>query len=273
MKIVQSAWIFDVDGVITNPQEKKITEPKILKEIVKRLEKEELVAINTGRTITWVKDKVLNLLIEIIKDKKLLQNLLIVGEKGGTWAEFDRQNNLIENKDKNISVPDNLKNEVRNLINDKYSDCMFYDEPKLTMISVEMKDGYVLEDYQRKQPALLTEFITLLKDENLENKFKIDPTTLSVDIENIFVGKHFAVKRILEWINKKGFKPQKYITFGDSFSSDLPMAQEINSQGLPVEFVYVGEEKIDTSKYPFPIIISQNKFEKGTLEFLKSPHI
>lgn len=270
MKIVKAAWIFDVDGVITNPQEKKITQPEILHEIVKRLERKELVAINTGRTIAWVKDKVLNLLIKIIKEKKLLLNLLIVGEKGGTWAEFNEQNNLIENIDNKISVPGSLKDIVRNLINDRYSASMFYDEPKSTMISVEMKDGYPLDDYQKKQPALLAQFKALLKSKNLENEFKIDPTTIATDIENKFVGKNFAVKRIIKWIKNKGINPQKYITFGDSFSSDLPMAQEIYSQGFPVEFVYVGEESIDVSKYSFPIIITQNKFEKGTLEFLKS---
>lgn len=27
---VDTAWIFDVDGVITNPREKRVTEPEIL---------------------------------------------------------------------------------------------------------------------------------------------------------------------------------------------------------------------------------------------------
>lgn len=270
MKIPKTAWIFDVDGVITNPQEKKITEPEILDEIVKRLEGGEFVALNTGRSIEWVKDRVLNPLIKIVKDRSLLQNLLAVGEKGGTWAEFNELGNLIEKKDDGISVPDNLKNDIRNLISNKYSESMFYDESKLTMISTEMKDGYPLENYKKKQEALLAELKTLLANKNLSGKFKIDPTTIATDIENIFVGKNFSIKRIVEWVKKKGIKPQMYITFGDSFRSDIPMAQEIHSQGLPVEFVYVGKEDIDTSKYPFPIKITQNKFEKGTLEFLKT---
>lgn len=270
MKTVKTAWVFDVDGVITNPQEKKITQPEILDEIIKRLEREEFVALNTGRSIEWVRDRVLNPLIEKVKDKKILENLLVVGEKGGTWAEFNNQGNLIENKDDDISVPDILKNEIKDLIDNKYSDSMFYDESKLTMISTEMKDGHSLEDYKEKQKMFSTELQTLLTDKNLGNKFKVDPTTIATDIENKFVGKHFAVRRIIEWIKRKGINPQKYVTFGDSFRSDIPMAQEINSQQLPVEFVYVGEKNIDISKYSFPIKITQNKFEKGTLEFLKS---
>lgn len=30
MKSPKSAWLFDVDGVITHPEEKRITEPQIL---------------------------------------------------------------------------------------------------------------------------------------------------------------------------------------------------------------------------------------------------
>lgn len=262
--------IFDVDGVITNPQEKKITEPEILDEIIKRLTNGEPVALNTGRSLSWMIEKVINPLMKKIEDKAILKNFFAVGEKGGTWAEFDDQNNLIEKKDDGISVPDNLKNDISNLISNKYSDSMFYDESKLTMVSTEMKDGHSLEDYKKKQIALTAEFKTLLAKINLDGRFKIDPTTIATDIENIFVGKNFSVKRIVEWVKKKGVKPQMYVTFGDSFRSDIPMAQELNSQNLPVEFVYVGEEKIDTSKYPFSIRVTQSKYGKGSLEFLKS---
>ncbi|MDZ4227793.1 MAG: hypothetical protein U1E54_00965, partial [Candidatus Levybacteria bacterium] len=71
-------------------------------------------------------------------------------------------------------------------------------------------------------------------------------------------------------VKKKGIKPQGYMAFGDSFRSDIPMAEELHAQRFPVEFIYVGEEKIDASKYPFPIRLTKNKYGKGTLEFLKS---
>lgn len=261
-------WIFDGDGVITNPQEKRITEPEILDQIINRLEKGEPVALNTGRSIEWVKKHVLNPLLKKIQDKKFLRYFLIVGEKGGTWAEFDHQGNLIENKDDAISVPKDIQNEVRNLINSEYSDSMFFDESKLTMVSTEMKDGYSLDDYKSKQKNLFEQFQELLIRKNVTDKFKVDPTTIAVDIENKFVGKNFAVKKIIEWVKRKGIETQRYISFGDSFSSDIPMAEEINSQNLPVEFIYVGKENINISAFPFMIHQTKAKFEKGTLEFL-----
>ena len=270
MKVVDHMLIMDVDGVITNPQEKRITEPEILDQIAKRLEKGEPVALNTGRSIEWMKDRVLSPLAQIVKDKKMLTNFLAVGEKGGTWAEFDEQGNIIESKDDRISIPDNLKDDVRNIINTTYSDTMFFDESKLTMISTEMKDGYPIKDYEEKQRILADQLRTLLLDKGLESKFKADPTTIAIDIENIHVGKHFAVKRIIEWVKNKRISPKRYITFGDAFKSDVPMAQEIHSQGFPVEFVYVGEENVQTSDYPFTINQPIARFENGTLEYLKS---
>ena len=269
-RTVDTAWVFDVDGVITDPQEKKVKVPGILDQIARKLEKGEPVALNTGRSVEWMKERVINPLAERIKDKKALQNFLAVGEKGGTWAEFDEDGNLLEKKDDNISVPDDLRNKVRDLINSDYSDSMFVDESKLTMISTEMKDGYSLEKYKNKQQDLIPQLKTLLQRRNISDKFKVDPTTIAVDVENKFVGKHFAVKRIIEWVKGRGIKPQMFIAFGDSFRSDVPMAWEIHSQGLPVEFVYVGREHIQTTNYPFSIKRPQAHFDKGTLEFLKT---
>lgn len=270
IKTVDHMLIMDVDGVITNPQEKRITEPEILDQIAKRLEKGEPVALNTGRSVEWLRDRILNPLAQIVKDKKMLTNFLAVAEIGGTWAEFDQDGNIVESKDEGIYVPSNLKDEVRSIINQEYSDTMFFDESKLTMISTEMRDGHPLEDYKKKQEILTGRLKTLLADKGLEDKFKVDPTTIATDIENKHVGKHFAVKRIIEWVKNKGIAPKRYIAFGDSFRSDVPMAEEIHSQGFPVEFVYVGKENIQKSDYPFPINQPIAHFGNGTLEYLKS---
>lgn len=40
--------------------------------------------------------------------------------------------------------------------------------------------------------------------------------------------------RLVESVKRKGIRPQRYIAFGDSFRSDVPMAEEINSQKLPI---------------------------------------
>lgn len=268
-RTVNTVWIFDVDGVITNPSEKRITEPEILDQIVEKLESGEPVALNTGRSLAWIIDRVINPLLGKVKNKKSLQNFFAVGEKGGTWVKFDENRQLQQYRDKSISVPQALQEKVRKMINSELSESMFYDETKETMISTEMKDGYSVEEYTKQQQALNKKLQELIDQEGLAEKLKVDPTTIATDIENKRVGKGFAVKRAIEWLRNKAIKPQLYVTFGDSFSSDISMAQELHSQGLPVELVYVGKENIDSSAFPFTIHQTQAKFEKGTLEFLK----
>jgi hydroxymethylpyrimidine pyrophosphatase-like HAD family hydrolase len=53
------AWLFDVDGVLTNPQEKKIVESKIIEFLIKILSSGELIGLNTGRSLEFVEKEVL----------------------------------------------------------------------------------------------------------------------------------------------------------------------------------------------------------------------
>jgi len=271
MKTVDRMLIFDVDGVITDPQEKKITEPEILSFIVGRLEKGEPVALNTGRSLFWLINQVINPLLKIKRNKKSLQNFFASGEKGAVWLTINENGSIQQYKDSNISTPTFLQNQIRTLIKTKYSKSMFYDESKVgTLISVEMNDGYSIEEYKKEQKTLAKELQKILVENNLEKILKVDSTTIAVDIENKQVGKGFAINRILKWLEEKEIKPQQFITFGDS-SSDIPMAEKLHKMNLKVKLVFVGEEgKLKGKTYPFPVIFTKEVFEKGTLEFLRT---
>lgn len=267
---VEHAWLFDVDGVITNPEQKRVTEPKILDEIAKRLEKGEPVALVTGRSIDFMKDRVISPLKKKIADPNLLQNFLAMGEKGGVWITYENGQPQ-EHIDDHISVPQDLKDQVRGLIEEEFSDLMFYDETKKTMISTEMKDNTSVENYHKRQTELNRKLEELVVSHGLQSKLEVDPTTIATDIQDKNVGKDFAARRVLDWLKQRNIKPQNFITVGDS-RSDLPMAQEIHSQGLAVTFVFVGKEVdrdyIREQSLPFPVSFPQNTYEKGTLEFL-----
>lgn len=51
---VQTAYLFDVDGVITNPTEKKITENSLLTILAEKLQANIPVTLNTGRSNEWM---------------------------------------------------------------------------------------------------------------------------------------------------------------------------------------------------------------------------
>jgi hydroxymethylpyrimidine pyrophosphatase-like HAD family hydrolase len=268
MKTVGQMLIFDVDGVITDPQEKKITQLEIIDEIIKRIEMGEPVALNTGRSIVWLMDRVINPLLNKIKNKIALKKFFASGEKGATWITFDENGEIKYHKDESISVPKSIQVKIRNLINSEFSESMFYDETKKTMISTEMKDGFSVEKYSELQICLNEKIKLLLNKDNFSKRLKVDPTVIATDVENVHVGKGFAIERILKWLDEKKLRPQKFITFGDSLS-DLPMPEKLHEKGKNVEFIFVGKNIIK-KPYPFSITDTKELYEKGTVEALKN---
>lgn len=269
-KTVEHAWLFDVDGVITHPEQKRVTEPQIIGEIIKRLERGEPVALVTGRSVDFMRGKVIDLLKAELQDVSVLQNFLAVGEKGGVMLSFDQSGNEIEQIDESITVPQGMQDEAKELVNKKYSQAVFFDTTKRTMISVEMHDGFSLEEFKKVQPHLDEDLKALVAKYNLQDSLTIDSTTIATDIQNRHVGKHFAAEHVLAWLKEKGSRPVQFIAIGDS-KSDIAMAQEIHHQGFSVVFIYVGKkEDIVNQNIPFPITFTAGQYEKGTLEYLTS---
>lgn len=266
--IVNIAWIFDIDGVVTNPSEKKVNKPQILVHIASKLKNGEPVAFNTGRSSSWLIEHVINPLLEMIDNRRILDNFIAVGEKGGTWIIFDKDGTIKQHKDASISVPESLQQQVKKLIEANYSESMIYDNSKQTMISTEMNNGLSIEEYKKDQNKLTLQLKKLLQENNFLDKLKIDPTTIAVDVENKHVGKGFAIERILDLFKKKGIKPKQFIAFGDS-PSDIAMAEKLHERNLTFTFIFVDDKgHLKGREYPFPIIYTKNRFDKGTLEFL-----
>lgn len=264
---MQACWIFDIDGVITDPVQKKVIEPEIFNEISKRLLRGDIVAFNTGRSISWMKERVLSPLETYIEDKSCFSNFIGVGEKGGAWTVYEGEN-WKDSVDLNISVPKELQNEIRNMITNDFSDSMFYDESKLTMISTEMLDGYDNNLYLQKQKEIARQMLEVLERyKNLD--LKIDPTQIATDIQNSRTGKHLGAKRIENWLVQNGINPEKIFMFGDS-QSDTEMVEELQKRYL-TEFVFVNDQsKLDAGKIKCKTSYTKEKFSRGTLEFLKS---
>lgn len=268
-KRVKHAWIFDVDGVLTHPSEKRVTEPDLLPQLIKRLEVGEPVALNTGRSIDYMIAQVIRSLQAAVTDKKLFKNFLAVGEKGAITLGGADQGELKEWVDTTIAVPTFLQQEVRRIVEEQFSETMFFDTTKRTMISIEMCDGLELKVFQAAQLRLNEILAQLVAKHNLGEKYKLDPSRIATDIENKHVGKALGVRRIVEWLNKKKITPEQFVTFGDS-RSDVPMAEELHRQGLPVEFVFVGgKDLLEGRTFDFPVTYTEGMCEEGTVEFLK----
>ena len=267
MKTVYQMLIFDIDCVISDLKE-KTSNPTILKYIAEELKNGNPIALNTGRSLDWIIKRGVKTLITDSKIKPFIKNLIIVGEKGGSWLTFDENGNPQQHINKSLSVSLNLKEEIGKLAVSKYSESMFLDEGKKTAITVEMNDGYDIEKYKKDQKSLIPEVNLLIKKYHLTDKLFLTPNPIAIDVDTRGVGKHLGLKRILDILKERKIKIQKFITIGDQ-KADFKMAEELHIQGFPIMHVHVGENNMNINR-EFPVKITKNKFEKGTLEFLKS---
>lgn len=269
MKTTDHAWLFDVDGVITHLEKKENTQPKILQQIIRLLEKHDPVVLVTGRSIEWVQNKVVNLLTKKIHDKHILNYFAVIGDKGGSQLLFEN-GNVKKTIDKKLKVPKLLKKDIQKLIEDKFSKWMFLDTNKETMISIEMNDNIDVAEFLQHQNVLNKKLNRLLKKHNQTGKLKLIPVRIATDIQHVHIDKKFATQKVLEWIKLKNLDPKSFIAIGDD-KQDIEMPQHLCEQNLPVTFVFVGDkELLDGKTYPFPIVYTKSLYEKGTLEYLTS---
>jgi hydroxymethylpyrimidine pyrophosphatase-like HAD family hydrolase len=255
------AWLFDVDGVLTNPQEKKIVESKIIEFLIKILSSGELIGLNTGRSLGFVEKEVLEPLQNQITNKEYLNRIFFAGEKGGTWGKF--QNGKIEEFiDDSLKMPEELISDVKEVLS-KYEETTFFDDTKRTMISTEFIKGADFSKFQEDQKNLTEDLKSLLIKHNLKNLI-LEPSIIATDIQYPSAGKDLGVERFLEMIKDKE-EPTEFETFGDS-PSDIEMFKYLERKGHNARFIYVGEKEIEEGER---IIKTKSKFDKGTLEYLE----
>lgn len=266
MKTVDHMLIMDVDGVITNLKDKKAN-PRMIQHIHNELANGITVALNTGRSLDAVVGKVISPLTLNHPNKSFLEKLIVVGEKGGVWMTFDDKGEPQKHVDESISIDPNLQRDIQSLISTKYSESMFYDAPKKTMASSEMKDGYDMDKYAEDQKLLIPEVDELIKKYGLEDILEQEPNPIALDVQNINVGKDLGIKRILSWLKERKIKILSFTTIGDS-PSDIKMAQELNRNNLSVRHVHVGKKGIHDNSHPFEIITTEKEYEKGAEEYL-----
>lgn len=285
------SFLLDIDGVVTNPVEKKVTEPEIFDHIIENLASGNPVALNTGRSNEWMIERVITPLNTRVEDKSILKNFFAVGEKGLTWTSFDSNGQLIQGLFNRNGEPVQgydlhnlfdqttidhfitLEKETRNLIDNKYKHSTFFDTTKKAMISTEMHDGYDQPQYAAEQVRFDEELNEMLNKLGLNGKFKTDPTTIATDIQIPEAGKHLGTKRILDWLSSNNLRPLHYVAVGDS-SSDLEMGDELMAQGLSFDFNYVNPNKplkpeqinMTDGKPKFNLINASKAFGNGLLE-------
>ena len=256
------AWLFDVDGVLTMPEEKKAN-PEIIKKVSKILDSKDIIGLNTGRSLVFVKEEVLKPLEKEINDKNLLKNIFSVCEKGGVWAKYEN-GRLKESIDESLKPPNGLEAKTKKFIEEKLSETTFFDDTKKTMISAEYKKGSPFDKFPDDQKKYVDKAKELIDNLNIDN-LNIEPTVIATDIQNKKAGKDLGIKRFLDLI-KNLHEPNEFETFGDS-PGDFEMHLFLKRNGHKSKFIYVGKKELETKE---DYIKTSQKYDKGTLEYLKN---
>ncbi len=266
---VNKLYLFDVDGVLTDPREKRVTNPALFDEFIARLANNEKIALNTGRSTAWLENNFLVPLLERVEDPAILSNMICIGEKGGTWATIDSEKHVSHGKVESIALPAELKDRISRLVAEKYSDQMFFDETKQTMISVEMNDGGDIAEFQKSRDRFADDAHAILKEMGLEGKYRVDPTTIATDVESPYVSKALGARRFTEYLRGQdvAFAQASFEAFGDS-PSDADMADELARMGLAVDFVFVGDPRKLTGNSEFYDTEVVEGYNQATLAWL-----
>jgi hypothetical protein len=267
---ISVAKLFDVDGVLVDPQTKEVSDVAILAEIADCLKRGEPVGLNTGRSATWVEEKIVTKLRAYIDDPEVLKNFMVIGEKGGTWITYAERGDAIHGQAPDLKISEDIRLAVRDLVNTKYSDCMFFDSSKQTMLSIEMHDKYDLEQFAQRQKAFALELGKLLEEK--QSSLKIDATTIATDIESPHVGKALGAERFMQLLKDRDvvYKKASFTAYGDS-PSDVAMADELERRGLKVTFVFLGDPaKLDpNNRYPIVVNPDGKRYDRGALAHLR----
>ncbi len=257
-------WIFDLDGVVTNLQEKTITNPHIVGIMVGLLDQQEPVTINTGRSLAFIRREVLAPLLEYIQQnnlpESLLHNFFAVGEKGNAWIEDEE-----DCYDMSTAIPDDLKNEVFTHMEHEFSNVSF-DKTKHTMVSVEGKKGLSMEDFVPIKEKIIELFISLLKKFNLTENYQLDVSVSAVDIQHKTAGKAKGTERILNWLTKRQINPTEFVAFGDS-AADLATGEALQKAEKNFTFIFVGDPEIIQNHPDSPITFTHERYDKGVIEY------
>lgn len=227
--------LLDVDGPIASPISRTVAIESIAQDLAAMANQGVPVIFNTGRSDDFIAQQV----IPPMRAAGLLPDapVFTVAEKGAVWAEVNPEGLGEIHIDEELKLPTALSEEVRDLVAERFSELMFFDETKRAMISVEQSTEVENKDYLEAQKEFDAAIPGLLRKHQLEH-VRIDPTIISTDVEHERVGKDLGAQRTLTLLEARGIVAQTWFTMGDS-RTDYAMATWLHERGLPVTHVDV----------------------------------
>jgi hypothetical protein len=268
----EGLWCFDIDGVLTSGPEKIVNQTAIA-EAVELLRRGNTVALNTGRSLDWA---VQNVGLEIVRravelgvePERLKTRFVIAGEKGAALASWDGAQ-FVETLSPEYVVPDNARQAIRAFSErEGVRESVVVDEGKKAMVTLEMRTGFSHLEFERIRPELQLAVEAILTDGGLADRFRVDATTIAVDVEHRASGKALASSLIEDFFKARGGGAWKgVVTVGDS-ASDIDMANYFGPR-FRTTHVHVGSPVAPRPDASFHLETTAERYDVGTVAFLR----
>ena len=255
--------LLDVDGPIASPVTRTVP-PRIIDDLLTLAAAGWPVVFNTGRSDAFIRQQVMEPMLAAGIPAGVLFHA--VCEKGASWFSFDANGAGEVSIDRDLALPQSFGDDIRDLVEEKYSGLMFFDETKLAMVSVEQSLDVSSADYLAGQAEFDADALDVLHSHDMGGSrlgrelpgsdgtigYRIDPTIISTDIESVRLGKDLGAERALALIEPLGPVPAVWRTVGDS-RTDYAMADYLYGRGFDVAHVDVRPADGVPEK-PYPIL-------------------
>ncbi|MHA7280802.1 Cof-type HAD-IIB family hydrolase [Arthrobacter sp. MDT2-2] len=241
--------LLDVDGPVASPVTRTVP-AGIIADLLTLAAAGWPVVFNTGRSDSFIREQVMRPMLATGIPAGITFHA--VCEKGATWFSFTADGAGEVFVDRELALPRSFADDVRDLVEEKYADLMFFDETKLSMVSVEQSLDATNADYLAAQRSFDDDALDILHshdmgarrldreepDSNGDIAYRVDPTIISTDIESVRVGKDLGAERALTLVAPLLDIPRTWHTVGDS-RTDYAMADYLHGQGFDVAHVDV----------------------------------
>lgn len=257
--------LLDMDGTVTDFKTKQIAFPEILPILSSFIKNGGYLAVVTGRAIKWVEETFIKHIFPLVygDDNK---RIFVVGEFGATWKGYSQEGMGEEIVDKKYLLPEGMYVQLSQVAT-QFSKSMFWDKAKKVIFTVEVVDGYPLEEFSKDGDIFEKEARAIVEKAKTNKKILVVPSIIAVDVKDARLNKVTGTQRVFKWIDEEEIPVDKCIAIGDQ-PFDADMAKVAVEHGHKASLVYLGENNLEQS-LNFPVEITKNKYTKGLLEFLE----
>lgn len=256
------ALLLDVDGPLASPVTRRVPDD-IIATLINLVNRGIPVVFNTGRSDAFIAEQ---LMVPMLAAGLPAGSVVhAICEKGAVWFSFTSEGPGPIHVDADLAMPAAYGDDVRDLVARTYTDHMFFDETKRSMVSVEQHVEVASASYLAEQLKFDADALALLATHDLgavrlEHRapasagtidYRVDPSIISTDIESVRLGKDLGASRAVELLAGQGIVPQAWRTMGDS-RTDYAMADWLHHQDHAVEHIDVRPAEGVPEK-PYPI--------------------